>query len=75
LSWDYGTYTWHTNRDTFDKVSFDDVKMNATMTAMLVYLAAEDPDPMPRDRRVMPTNQQGNPTQWPACSNAARQTP
>jgi carboxypeptidase Q len=75
LSWDYGTYTWHTNRDTFDKVVFDDVKMNATMTAMLVYLAAEDPDPMPRDRRVMPLNQQGNPTQWPACPDAARRTP
>lgn len=75
LSWDYSTYTWHTNRDTFDKVVFDDVKMNATLTAMLVYLAAEDPDPMPRDRRLMPINQQGNPQAWPACPPAARRTP
>lgn len=43
LSWDYGNYTWHTDRDTFDKIVFDDLKSNATLTAMLVYLASEDP--------------------------------
>jgi hypothetical protein len=41
-SWNYGNYTWHTNRDTYDKVVFDDLKSNATLTAMLAYLAAED---------------------------------
>ncbi len=50
VGFDYGTYTWHTNRDTFDKVSFDDVKHNATLTAMLVYMAAEDPERMSRER-------------------------
>ena len=49
-SWDYGTYTWHTNRDTFDKIVFDDLKNNATLTAMLVYLASEDPETLSRDR-------------------------
>jgi Zn-dependent M28 family amino/carboxypeptidase len=44
-SWDYGTYTWHTNRDTYDKVSFDDLRMNATLVAVLAYLASEDPRP------------------------------
>jgi Iap family predicted aminopeptidase len=43
LNWDYGNYTWHTDRDTFDKIVFDDLKSNATLTAMLVYLASEDP--------------------------------
>jgi hypothetical protein len=43
LSWNYNNYTWHTDRDTFDKVVFDDLKSNATLTAMLAYLAAEDP--------------------------------
>jgi hypothetical protein len=43
LGWDYGTITWHTDRDTYDKVVFDDLKANATMTAMLAYLASEDP--------------------------------
>jgi hypothetical protein len=50
VSWDYGSYTWHTNRDTFDKVVFDDIRHNATLTAMLAYMASEDPEKMPRDR-------------------------
>jgi hypothetical protein len=51
LSWDYNAYTHHTNRDTFDKVVFDEVKGNATITAMLVYLASEDPTFITRERR------------------------
>lgn len=43
LGWDYNNYTWHTDRDTFDKIVFDDLKSNATLTAMLAYLASEDP--------------------------------
>jgi carboxypeptidase Q len=50
LSWDYGTYTHHTNRDSFDKIVFDDLKSNATLTAMLAYLASEDPTFITRDR-------------------------
>ena len=37
VSWNYGTYTWHTNRDTYDKVVFDDLKHNATLAAMMAY--------------------------------------
>ena len=70
-SYDYGTYTWHTNRDTFDKVNFDDVRSNAILTAMLVYLASEDPETVPRDRRVV-TTPTGQPGQWPACADAIR---
>ena len=47
---DYGSYTWHTNRDTFDKVWFDDLKANATLTAMLAYLASEDPTRITREQ-------------------------
>jgi carboxypeptidase Q len=50
LNWDYGTYTHHTNRDSFDKIVFDDLKGNATIVAMLAYLASEDPDFIKRDR-------------------------
>jgi hypothetical protein len=50
--WGYGPYTWHTNRDTFDKIVWEDITKNATLTAMLVYLASEDPETLPRDRRV-----------------------
>jgi hypothetical protein len=50
--WDYSQYTWHTERDTYDKVIFDDLKANATLVAMLAYLASEDPDPVRRDSTI-----------------------
>jgi hypothetical protein len=74
LSWDYGTYTWHTNRDSFDKIVFDDVKNNAVLIAMLAYLASEEPQLMPRDKRtVLPNNPRtGEPMTWPTCTPATR---
>jgi carboxypeptidase Q len=73
LSWDYGQYTWHTNRDTFDKVVFDDLRNNATLVAMLAYLASEDPERVPRERRAMPPNPQtGSPGVWPVCQTPPR---
>ena len=72
IGWDYGTYTWHTNRDTFDKIVFAEVKNNATLTAMLAYLASEDPEQVARERRIMPVNRQGEPTVWPVCTPPAR---
>ena len=72
-AWEYGTYTWHTNRDTFDKIVFDELKNNATLTAMLVYLASEDPETMPRERRVMPVDPAtGKVRPWPECTKPAR---
>ena len=50
LGWDYRTYTWHTNRDTFDKIVLAEVRSNATLTAMLAYLASEDPQRVDRTR-------------------------
>jgi len=50
LNWNYGNETWHTERDTYDKIVFDDLKANATLTAMLVYLASEDPSMITRER-------------------------
>jgi len=74
LNADYGQYTWHTNRDTFDKLMLDDVKNNATLTAMLAYLASEDPERVPRERRTLfPANPQtGAAGSWPECRPAAR---
>ncbi len=70
LNWNYGTYTWHTQRDTYDKVVFDDLKHNATLVAMLVYLASEDPTFI--DRTKSPGTWPAN---WPAnCGAAPRQT-
>ena len=74
--WDYGRYTWHTNRDTYDKISFDDLRNNATMAAMLIYLASEDTTRMPRGRRdVFPSRPNGQPGAWPDCQPPQRTTP
>jgi carboxypeptidase Q len=48
VHWDYNTYTWHTNRDTFDKISFDDVERTATLVALLAYEASEEPQQFSR---------------------------
>ncbi|HVX41125.1 MAG TPA: M28 family peptidase [Gemmatimonadaceae bacterium] len=56
LNWDYGTYTHHTNRDSFDKIVFDDLKGNATIVAMLAYLASEDPTFITRERADLAAN-------------------
>ena len=74
LNFDYGTYTWHTNRDTFDKIVFDDLKSNATLVAMLTYLASEDPTTVPRDRRIMPPTAAGAPGEWPTCQTPPRKS-
>lgn len=87
LNWDYGSYTWHTNRDTYDKVVFDDLKSNATLTAMLAYLASEDPTFITRERvdlaalaaRAEQTGtargrRGGFPSTWPVCEKAPRTT-
>ena len=79
LSWDYGTTTWHTERDTYDKVVFDDLRYNATLTAMLVYAAAEDPARIPLDRVDLskapnPFGRFGGGTTWPECEKAPRST-
>ena len=50
--WDYNDYTWHTNRDTYDKISFDVIRRTATLIAMLAYEASEDPAKLGRERRV-----------------------
>jgi Zn-dependent M28 family amino/carboxypeptidase len=65
LSWDYGNTTWHTNRDSYDKVIVDDLKNNATLVAMLAYLASEDPQSTPR---YLPS------AQWPNCPKATRKS-
>jgi hypothetical protein len=70
IGWNYGTYTWHTNRDTYDKVVFDDLKHNATLAALMVYLASEDPVFIARDKSPGTW-----PADWPAnCGKAPRAT-
>ncbi|MBI2406846.1 MAG: M20/M25/M40 family metallo-hydrolase [Gemmatimonadetes bacterium] len=86
-SWDYGVVTWHTTRDTFDKVVFDDLKHNATLVASLAYLASEDPSFITRERVDLSTlpagGRPGVPARaggpppmraWPTCTPVPRVT-
>ncbi|WP_345164177.1 M20/M25/M40 family metallo-hydrolase [Nibribacter koreensis] len=73
LNWSYGTYTWHTNRDTYDKIVFDDVRSNAILTAILAYMASEDPAKTSRERIVLPVNPRtGQPGTWPTQNKPTR---
>jgi carboxypeptidase Q len=81
LGWNYGTLTWHTERDTYDKVVFDDLKFNATLTAMLVYEASEDPTMIPHEKVDLAAQAANNPGRggrgggaWPVCEKAPRKT-
>ncbi|MAG70123.1 MAG: M20/M25/M40 family metallo-hydrolase [Vicinamibacterales bacterium] len=75
LNWSYSPYTWHTNRDTFDKVVFSDLQHNATLYAMLTYMASEETERVPRDRRTeFPVNATtGEAGGWPECQPARRE--
>ncbi len=64
---DYRQYTWHTDIDTFDKLVFDDLRNNATLAAMLAYLASEDPERVATEQRELPAGEA-----WPACRPARR---
>ena len=73
LSWDYGTYTWHTNRDTYDKIVFNDVRDNVILTAILTYMASEDDQTFPRDKAVLPMNRRtGEQMSWPSPRKPTR---
>ena len=70
VGFDYSQYTWHTQRDTYDKLSFDNLRHNATLTAMLTYLASEEGEIIPRDRATTGAN--GQPINWPQCQEPQR---
>jgi hypothetical protein len=70
VGWDYEIYTWHTNRDTFDKLVFDDLQNNAMLFAMLAYLASEDMQRVPRE--MLTDSRTGKPIALPVCMQPAR---
>lgn len=73
LNWSYFNYTWHTNRDTYDKLVFDDLSNNAILAAILVYMACEDPNRASVEKAVLPINPRtGEQTKWPAQTKAIR---
>jgi hypothetical protein len=74
LSWSYGNYTWHTNRDTYDKIIFDDVRNNAILTAILAYMASEDPNRASNKRSILPIDANtGKHKTWPKQKSPIRE--
>jgi len=73
LPWDYFSYTWHTNRDSYDKIVFDEVRNNVILAAILVYMACEDPEKTSTEKAPMAVNPRtGEPGVWPAPVKANR---
>ena len=66
-SWDYGSYTWHTNRDTYDKIVFPELEKNVVATVILALEAANDPNEISNTKRVLPKN-----TEWPTTKEPKR---
>lgn len=72
-SWNYRDYTWHTNRDTYDKIVFNDLKNNVLLIASLVYFASEDPEQVSRKKRVLKFNTQTQKMdEWPSMKDGLR---
>ena len=58
---EYGTYTWHTNLDTYERIVEDDVKKSAIVMAAAVYHLATRDELLPRlPRESMPRRPGGN---------------
>ncbi|MCC9041662.1 M20/M25/M40 family metallo-hydrolase [Myroides sp. M-43] len=72
LSWGYGNYTWHTNRDTADKIVYDDVQNNAILIAIMAYKASEEAELVSREKIVLPLNNKGERQEWPESKGPKR---
>lgn len=73
---EYRQYTWHTERDTYDKLVFDDLRQNAVLAATLAWAASQDPERTPRDRALLPVDPStGESRVWLDCRPARRAPP
>jgi hypothetical protein len=64
---EYGTHTWHTNLDTYERILEDDVKKDAMVVAWAVYQLAMRDDLLPRfSRNDMPPKPAEETTSQPA---------
>src|SRR5262245_4962294 len=66
---EYGTHTWHTNFDTYERILEDDVKKDAVEVAWAVYQLAMRDDLLPRFKS------EEMPTPPPAASPSPTPTP
>ena len=64
---EYGSHTWHTNLDTYERILEDDVKKDAMVVAWAVYQLAMRDDLLPRFSKAdMPPKPAEEPTARPA---------
>ena len=67
--WEYAT-TQHTVVCTYDKLVPEELRHNATLLAMLVYLADQDVELMTRSQRaILSSPRAPNPRPWPDCGS------
>jgi carboxypeptidase Q len=71
---EYGTHTWHTNLDTYERILEDDVKKDAMVVAWSVYQLAMRDDMLPRfaakDMPAKPEEISSQPATPPARTDA-----
>lgn len=66
---EYGSTTWHTNLDTYERIIEDDVKKSAIVIASAVYVLAMRDELLPRfGKEQMPALPTPQPTPTPAAS-------
>ncbi len=73
---EYGTHTWHTNLDTYERILEDDVKKAAVVVATAVYAVAMRDELLPRFAKdAMPTRPPAEPGETPEIKPAEKPTP
>jgi len=75
---EYGTHTWHTNLDTYERILEDDVKKDAMVVAWAVYQLAMRDDLLPRfskaDMPPKPAEETSSQPATPAARTEAQTT-
>ena len=72
---EYGTHTWHTNLDTYERIVEDDVKAAAVVVAAAAYHLASRDEPLPRFTREQMPAPPPPPTPTPTPSPSATPPP
>ena len=72
---EYGTHTWHTNLDTYERILEEDVKKDAMVVAWAVYQLAMRDDLLPRfSKSEMPPKPAEEPSPTPTPSRTDSRT-
>jgi carboxypeptidase Q len=73
---EYGTHTWHTNLDTYERILEDDVKKDAVTVAWCIYQLAMRDELLPRFKKEeMPSRPAAEPAATPQPTPQPRRPP